>query len=86
MLRENITGLCKKSGKIFGEILPHFIIGLDEACLVADATGHCRIHESDTKKRHEKIFLAKLVVVFLIYSSCCIVFLKYYVSCFVFLT
>jgi hypothetical protein len=33
LLRTSNTGLCKRSGKSFGEVMGHFIVGLDEMCL-----------------------------------------------------
>ena len=35
----NNIGLCQKSGKTFGEVMPEFLIGLDEMCLMSDAYG-----------------------------------------------
>ena len=52
MLRNENTGLCNNICKTFGDVLPHFIIGLDEACLMTDANGHCRIYGYATKKKH----------------------------------
>ena len=58
-LRNDNTCLCKKSGKNSGEVLLHFIIRLDERCLLDYSTGHFRISGSATKKKHEKNVLAK---------------------------
>jgi hypothetical protein len=42
-LRTNNTGMCQKSGKTFGEVMPHFLIGLDEMCLMSDSHGDLRV-------------------------------------------
>jgi hypothetical protein len=49
------TGLCKWSGKSFSEVMGHFIVGLDEMCLMSDAHGHLRVFGSANKKKHEKL-------------------------------
>ena len=49
-LRYENNGVCKNIGKTFGEVVPHFIIGIYQACLMADATGYCHIYVSATKK------------------------------------
>lgn len=48
------TGLCKKSGKTFGEVMGHFIIGLDEMCLMSDHNGNAHIIGSADKKSMRK--------------------------------
>jgi hypothetical protein len=60
-LRVNNTGLCQLSGKTFGEVMPNFIIGLDEMCLMSDAHGNLRVFASADKKKQEK----------LLQDSCC---------------
>ena len=52
-LRKTNIGLCQKSGKSFGELMPHFICGLDEMCLQSDANGDMKVFGSMTKKKHE---------------------------------
>jgi len=54
-LRENNMGLCKKSGLSFGEVIGHFIIGLDEMCLMSDQHGGLHIIGAADKKKHEKL-------------------------------
>ena len=54
LLRKRNTSLCKKSGKSFGEVMHHFIIGGDESCFMASANGDCRVIGSRNKKKHEK--------------------------------
>ena len=49
-LREKNTGVCRKTGKQFGELIRHFIIGGDETNLIADADGDLKII-GDAKKR-----------------------------------
>jgi hypothetical protein len=33
-LRRRNTGLCNKTGKTFGELIQHFIVGGDETCFM----------------------------------------------------
>ena len=54
-LREHSTGSCKKSGKTFGEVIDHFIVGYDEANMTANADGSVRIVGEFGRKKHEKI-------------------------------
>jgi hypothetical protein len=54
-LRTINIGLCKKSGKTFGEVMSHFIVGLDEMCIMSDFHGNGHIIGSADKKKHEKI-------------------------------
>ena len=49
------TGLCKKSGKTFGEVMGHFITGLHEMCILSDHYGSSSIIGSADKKKHEKV-------------------------------
>ena len=42
-LREKNAGRCRKSGRHFGEVIQHFIIGGDETCLMADVDGDVNI-------------------------------------------
>ena len=51
-LRQHNTGLCKHSGKTFGEVIEHFIWGGDETCLLASA-GDVHIIGDKDKKKHE---------------------------------
>ena len=53
-LREKNTGICNKTGKQFGELIEHFILGGDETCLIADADGDLKIVGEYGKKKHEK--------------------------------
>jgi hypothetical protein len=39
-MRTKKTGLCKLSGKSFGEVMPNFIGGLNEMCLMSDCHGN----------------------------------------------
>jgi hypothetical protein len=55
VLREKNIGLCKKSGKTFGEVMAHFIIGLDEMCIMSDAHGTLTVIGSFDKKKYEKL-------------------------------
>ena len=53
-LRRLNTGTCRKTGKVFGELIQHFIIGGDETCLMACASGEVRVIGSTGKRKHEK--------------------------------
>ena len=54
-MRTKNTGLCKLSGKSFGESMPHFIIGLDEVCLMSDCHGNLCVFAASDKKKQEKL-------------------------------
>jgi hypothetical protein len=54
LLREKNTGVCNKTGKQFGEVIEHFILGADETCLIADADGDLRILGEAGNRKHEK--------------------------------
>ena len=42
-LRKKNVGVCKDTGKKFGELIQNFVLGLDEACIMADAGINSRI-------------------------------------------
>ena len=46
--------LSKKSGLPFEEVMEHFLIGLEETCLVADADGNVKILGGFGRRKHEK--------------------------------
>jgi hypothetical protein len=53
-LRRLNTGTCRKTGKVFGELIQHFIIDGDEMCLMACANGNVRVIDCAQKKKLEK--------------------------------
>jgi hypothetical protein len=53
-LREKNTGVCRLTGKSFGELIDHFIVGGDETCLMADADGDLKILGEVGRKKHER--------------------------------
>ena len=53
--REKNTGVCAVNGKTFGEVVPHYVVGLDEMCIMGDAHGSCEIIGSMDKNKHEKL-------------------------------
>ena len=53
-LREKNTGTCKRTGKHFGELIEHFVIGMDETNLIADADGDLKVLGEVGKRKHEK--------------------------------
>ena len=54
ILRNKNVGKCKKSGKSFGEVIQHFIIGGDESNFMASHNGDAYVIGSVGKKKHEK--------------------------------
>jgi hypothetical protein len=52
-LREKNTGRCKKTGRLFGEVIEHFIVGGDETCFIANAGG-LQVYGSRDRGKHEK--------------------------------
>lgn len=54
-MRKENTGLCRCTGKTFGEVMHHFICGLDEVCVCTNAAGNCYVIGSAGKYKHEKI-------------------------------
>ena len=54
-LEDKNTGRCNMSGKSFPLLMGHFIIGLDEMCLMSDQHGGLKIIGSADKKKHEKL-------------------------------
>ena len=55
MLRKKNTGKCNKSGETSGELIEHFLIGLDKTCLMADANGDMKIIGKFGRRKHEKM-------------------------------
>jgi len=54
LLRHHNTGLCNRSGKTFGEVIHHFIIGADESGFMASANGDAYIVGAAGKRKHKK--------------------------------
>ena len=54
ILRERNTGVCRVTGKTFGELIEHFIIGGDETNLICDADGDMKIAGKFGRMKHEK--------------------------------
>ena len=53
-LHEHNTGVCLETGISLGELINHYIIGLDKTCLMADASGDLKIFGEVERKMHEK--------------------------------
>ena len=51
-LRQLNTGVCRVTGKAFGELIQHFILGGDETCMQGNA-GSLRIVGSVERKKHD---------------------------------
>jgi hypothetical protein len=54
-MRTKNTGLCKLSGKTFGEVMPNFMVGLYEMCLMSDCHGNLQVFAADDKKKQDKL-------------------------------
>jgi hypothetical protein len=54
-LRTKNTGLCKPSGKSFGKVMPNFIIGLNEMCLMSNCYGNLQVFAVANKKKQENL-------------------------------
>ena len=52
-MRNRNTGVCRKSGKAFEELMDHCIFGGDETCLLS-SDGTVRIIGDAEKCKHEK--------------------------------
>ena len=53
VLRSKNSGTCRKTGKMFGELIQHFVFGGDETCFQACPNGDVRIIGSSGRKKHE---------------------------------
>jgi hypothetical protein len=53
-LRQKNTGVCRRTGKTFGELIAYFIVGGDESGFIANADGTVRIVGDRSKSKHEK--------------------------------
>ena len=60
-MRVKNTGVCRVTGKTFGELIPHFIVGLDEMCLLSDAHGDLRVIGAANKSKHEAMIADRYV-------------------------
>ena len=47
------SGVRWQDHKTFGELISHFIVGLDEMCLMSDAFGDLHVIKAANKKKHE---------------------------------
>lgn len=63
-LRKNNTGTCPVTGKTFGELIDHFVIGLDEMCIMANHDGSVSILAAADVKKQEKILQDRCVHIF----------------------
>ena len=53
-LRQKNTGVCRRTGKTFGELIAYFIVGGDESGFIANSNGTVRIVGDRSKSKHEK--------------------------------
>ena len=54
VLRTRNTGVCRLSGKSFGELIQYFVVGGDETYLMACEEGTILVISSAGRKKHEK--------------------------------
>jgi hypothetical protein len=54
-LRRENSGLCKTSGKTFGELIDYFVVGADETCMMSDGNGNVKIVAAASKRKHERL-------------------------------
>jgi hypothetical protein len=52
-IRKRNVGTCNQTGKTFGELIQHFVVGGDETCIMSSA-GELMIVGSMDRKKHEK--------------------------------
>ena len=55
VLRKKNMGVCKNTGKTFGELMRNFVLDLVEAYILADAGINIRIIGAAERKKHENI-------------------------------
>ena len=48
------NGVCLNTSLSFGDLIDHYIIGIDETCLMTDASGDLEIFVQVWRKKHEK--------------------------------
>ena len=70
-LRKKNVGICKNTGKKFGELMQHFVLGLDEAYIMSDAGGNIRIIGAANRKKHENILADRWVGIYTYYTGVC---------------
>ena len=54
MLRRENTGICQRTGKAFGEVMHHFVVGGDETCFQASDIGDGMVIAEHGNKKAEK--------------------------------
>ena len=54
-LQEHDIVICRVTGKSFGELIEHFLIGIYKTFLIADSDGDTRIIGEFGKRKHDKI-------------------------------
>jgi hypothetical protein len=53
-LRCRNTGVCNLTGKTFGELIHHFIVGGDETCFMGCEQGTVKVIAAAGRSKHEK--------------------------------
>lgn len=54
LLRHVNTGVCRLTGKTFGEVMHHFVVGGDETCFQASDVGDAMVIAEHGNKKAEK--------------------------------
>jgi hypothetical protein len=54
MLQRENTGICQRTGKAFGEVMHHFVVGGDETCFQASDIGDGMVIAEHGNKKAEK--------------------------------
>ena len=65
-LQDKSTGRCKKTGKSFGEVVPFFVLGLDDMCIMLDSCSDSKVIVLADKKKHEEMMAGWYVIFFCI--------------------
>ena len=77
-LCEMNLGLCQKSGKSFGELMPHFICGLDEMCPQSDANSDTQVFGSAKKKIHKAMIAYKYIHLWFFFYNVFLFYMIYF--------
>ena len=65
-LQDKSTGRCKKTRKTFGEVVPFFVLGLDDMCIMLDSCSDSKVIVLADKKKHEEMMAGWYVIFFCI--------------------
>ena len=54
-LRKKNMGVCRKTGKTFGELISHLVVGWNESCMMRYADGEWKILGKAGGNKHKRI-------------------------------